>query len=463
MSGVSKKELKVIWNMITTALKKQLKPEQYNAWIKYSTLLKEFDSQKKCVLAVNNLVTYNWVKEYAVKLISDIIYEVFGSRVKITVVVDPKLFAKRNKPVVKDDLKGTILDPELIYKNKLAKAISDANLKAEFTFDSFIVGPSNQLAYAASKTVAENPGKNYNPLFIYGNAGTGKTHLLHAIGRHLLEQDLNKKVKYVTSEQFLNELISAIRKKDTVTFRQRYRSIDLLLVDDIQFISRWEATQDELFHTFNELHLRGGQVVFASDRPPHEIQNIADRLRSRFEGGMIVDIQPPDLETRIAILQHLNKDSPIKLEQDILETIALFVSDNVRSLIGAYKRITSYCRLTNQKIDRAQAEVILGMNFAGKGLKTLTPERVIEEVAKAFHITKEDILSKRRHNFLVIPRQLSMYLIRTMLKYSLVETAQFLGRKDHTTVLHAIKKIESLLDKDESLRKKLVLIKSRLG
>ncbi len=458
MPRVSQRELKVIWEMITTALKKQIPKAQYNAWIKVGTRLKAFDPQKECVLVVNNLITYNWLRENALETIADIVEELFAKRIKIKLEVNPKYF-KRSKS---QSLKGTILDPTLQFKNRLLGALKDANINPDFTFERFVVGPSNQLAYAASKAVADNPGQNYNPLFIYGNAGTGKTHLLHAIGEAVLRQDLSKKVLYITSEMFLNELISAIQNKQTRKFREKYRNIDVLLVDDIQFISKWEVTQDELFHTFNELHLASKQIVFASDRPPREIQNIADRLRTRFEGGMVVDIQPPDLETRIAILQRLNEESPIKLDLDVLEAIALFVTDNVRSLIGAYKRLTSYSRLTGQKVDRLQAEVVLGINYSSGSSKKITPERIIEEVAKVFHITKEDILGPKRLGFLVIPRQLSMYLIRTMLNYSLVETAKAVNRSDHTTVIYAIRKIQDLLKKDPQLQRKVTLIKSRL-
>jgi len=256
--------------------------------------------------------------------------------------------------------------------------------------------------------------------------------------------------------------VQGIRKKNTTGFRERFRKIDLLLLDDIQFISKWQVTQDELFHTFNTLYLEGKQIVFASDRPPHEIQNIADRLRTRFEGGMVVDIQPPDLETRLAILYKLNDASPIKLDPDVLEVIALFVNDNVRTLIGAYKYLTSNARLSGQKITKVQAEVLLGVVF-GKGKKDITPERVIEEVAKVFHVSKEDILSRRRMNFLVLPRQVAMYLVKQIVGLSLTETAKAFKRKDHTTVLHAVRKIEKLLEKDKDLHRRVVLIKSRLG
>jgi len=461
MAKVSPKELKVIWGMITTALRKRLSVSQYNAWVKVGTTLKRFDSNKECVLAVNNLVTYNWIRENVADVVSDILEELFGKRIPIKVEVDPKLFTK---PKAKTrQLKGTILDPEIQFKNKVAKALKKANINAGYTFDNFIVGPSNQLAYAASRAVAQNLGGSYNPLFIYGRPGTGKTHLLQAIGEYVLHEDPEKEVVYLSSEMFLNELVSAIRFNKTNAFKSRYRNLSLLIVDDIQFISKWEATQEELFHTFDGLYMAGNQIVFASDRPPSEIPNIAERLRTRFEAGMVVDIQPPDLETRIAILEKLNKQSPVKIEYDVLESIAFMVTDNVRSLIGAYKRLTSYSRLTGQKIDRNQAEVVLALNYGAGNAKRVTPQKIIEEVAKVFHVTPQDITGPKRLGFLVTPRQVSMYLIRTMLNMSLTETAKALGRKDHTTVLHALRKVERNIKRDKDFQHKLTIIKSRLA
>ena len=333
-------------------------------------------------------------------------------------------------------------------ENELAR-----NLNPKYVFDSFVVGNSNRMAHAASLAVAESPAQAYNPLFLYGNSGLGKTHLMHSIGHFILDRNPQAKVLYVTSETFTNELINSIQNNKNVEFRNKYRNIDVLMIDDIQFISKKEGTQEEFFHTFNALYESNKQIIISSDRPPKEIKTLEDRLRSRFEWGLIADVQPPDYETRIAILKKKAERDNLTVPDDVMAYIAKNIASNIRELEGALTRIVAFATLTNQDISIALAENSLKDIFSENSATPLTPELIQQVVAEYYNIRVEDIQGSKKPKNIAFPRQVSMYLCRKLLDISLPKIGESFGGRDHTTVIYAISKIEKQLESDEGLQK----------
>ena len=333
-------------------------------------------------------------------------------------------------------------------ENELAR-----NLNPKYVFDSFVVGNSNRMAHAASLAVAESPAQAYNPLFLYGNSGLGKTHLMHSIGHFILDRNPQAKVLYVTSETFTNELINPIQNNKNEEFRNKYRNIDVLMIDDIQFISKKEGTQEEFFHTFNALYESNKQIIISSDRPPKEIKTLEDRLRSRFEWGLIADVQPPDYETRIAILKKKAERDNLTVPDDVMAYIAKNIASNIRELEGALTRIVAFATLTNQDISIALAENSLKDIFSENSATPLTPELIQQVVAEYYNIRVEDIQGSKKPKNIAFPRQVSMYLCRKLLDISLPKIGESFGGRDHTTVIYAISKIEKQLESDEGLQK----------
>ena len=333
-------------------------------------------------------------------------------------------------------------------ENELAR-----NLNPKYVFDSFVVGNSNRMAHAASLAVAESPAQAYNPLFLYGNSGLGKTHLMHSIGHFILDRNPQAKVLYVTSETFTNELINSIQNNKNEEFRNKYRNIDVLMIDDIQFISKKEGTQEEFFHTFNALYESNKQIIISSDRPPKEIKTLEDRLRSRFEWGLIADVQPPDYETRIAILKKKAERDNLTVPDDVMAYIAKNIASNIRELEGALTRIVAFATLTNQDISIALAENSLKDIFSENSATPLTPELIQQVVAEDYNIRVEDIQGSKKPKNIAFPRQVSMYLCRKLLDISLPKIGESFGGRDHTTVIYAISKIEKQLESDEGLQK----------
>lgn len=336
------------------------------------------------------------------------------------------------------------------------------NLNPKYIFDSFVVGNGNRMAHAASLAVAESPAQAYNPLFLYGNSGLGKTHLMHSIAHFILEKNPTAKVLYVTSETFTNELILSIQNNKNEEFRNKYRNIDVLLIDDIQFISKKEGTQEEFFHTFNTLHGSNKQIIISSDRPPKEIKTLEDRLRSRFEWGLIADIQPPDYETRIAILRKKAEVDKLTVPDEVLEYIAKNIASNIRELEGALTRIVAFATLTNEEISISLAENSLKDIFNNHAAVPITPELIQEKVANYFNIRVEDIQGSKKPKNIAFPRQISMYLCRKLLDISLPKIGENFGGRDHTTVIHAISKIEKQLETDAELQKTVVLLEKEI-
>ena len=334
-----------------------------------------------------------------------------------------------------------------------ARRVTERPKSAKYTFDNFIMGASNRFAHAAALTVAESPAQAYNPLFIYGSTGLGKTHLLHAIAAYVNEHSQGLTTRYVTSEAFMNDFINALRDKRVDGFKHRYRAHDVLLIDDVQFLEGKERFQEEFFHTFNSLYEAGRQIVLSSDRPPKEIKTLEDRLRSRFEWGLITDIQPPDLETRIAILRKKVANDAIEVaDPEVLTFIAGRVTTNIRELEGALTRVVAFSSLTGLPVDCALAEQVLGALFpGGGGTFQVTIERIQEVVADAFGLTVEELCSQRRSQDVAYPRHIAMYLCRELTDASLPKIGKAFGGRDHTTVLHANAKITRMIKEDRSV------------
>ena len=367
-----------------------------------------------------------------------------------------------------------VLEKEAIKNEKKAEPASkpsnhinyeNANLNPKYKFDTFVVGSNNQLAHSAALAAAESPGEVYNPLYIYGGAGLGKTHLMHAIGHFTLEKNPGMKVLYVTSENFTNEVISCIRSGDALkmnNMREKYRTVDILMIDDIQFIIGKESTQEEFFHTFNTLHSAGKQLILSSDKPPKDMETLEERLRSRFEWGLIADIQPPDYETRMAILQKNAENYNKEIANEVLSYIADNVKSNIRELEGALNKIMAFSKLNKVDINLEYAEEALKDVIYPNKKKEITPSYIIEVVAEHFGISPEDIASKKRTAELVQPRQVVMYLCRQLTEASLQNIAKAIGKKDHTTVLHGIKTITKEMETDEELKNKIDIIKKKI-
>lgn len=344
-----------------------------------------------------------------------------------------------------------------------AKNESYNGLNPKYTFDTFVIGNNNKFAHAAALAVADSPAEVYNPLFIYGGVGLGKTHLMHSVAHYILDNNPDAKVMYVTSEKFTNELIQAIRNKTTIEFREKYRNNDVLLIDDIQFISGKESTQEEFFHTFNALHEAKKQIIISSDRPPKEIKTLEDRLRSRFEWGVIADIQSPDYETRMAILNKKIEADGISVEPHILEYIATNVKSNIRELEGSLSKLIALSRLKKKEINMDLVVEAIQDYVSADAEHTVTLSYIVDIVADHFSLTPQEIYSKNRSKNIAYPRQIAMYMCRRYLNMSLVDIGKAIGDKDHTTVMHACKKIEEDLKEDASLQNTLDILVKKIN
>ena len=344
--------------------------------------------------------------------------------------------------------------------------IEKANLNPRYTFDTFVVGSNNKMAHAASVAVAESPGEAYNPLFIYGGVGLGKTHLMHSIAHYVLEKNSEAKVLYVTSELFTNELIESIRNGNNSTmtkFREKYRNIDVLLIDDLQLIIDKDSTQEEFFHTFNTLHGAKKQIIISSDKPPKDMEILEDRLRSRFEWGLIVDISAPDFETRMAILKKKEELDGYYIDDEVIEYIAQNVKSNIRELEGSLNKIMAYANLENKEINLALAEKVLKDIISPNQKRTITPELIINTVAEHFDLTTADLIGNKRSSKIAYPRQIAMYLCRHMTDTTLKIIGDSLGGRDHTTIMSGIRRIEKEVDTSDETREIINILKKKIN
>ena len=344
--------------------------------------------------------------------------------------------------------------PLFTEEEKIKEEPYESNLNEKQRFDTFVVGNSNRFAAAAAQAVAVNPGNTYNPLFIYGNSGLGKTHLMHAIGNAVLSANPSAKVKYITSETFTNEMINAIKNNTFNDFREKYRTIDCLIIDDIQFLEKKERTQEEFFHTFNALKESNKQIVVSSDRPPKDMDELEERLRSRFVSGLTVDIQPPDLETRIAIIRKKAEFENINMPNDVIQIIATSINNNIRMIEGAFNRIVAYANLMNMPINREMTLKILD-EFSVQTINNVTIDKIIDYVCKIYNMQYDDIIGKKRPKNIAMARQVAMYLCRKITDASLPKIGQAFGGRDHTTVIHAYEKIEKMRKEDKSFENQL--------
>ncbi|HEV8306614.1 MAG TPA: chromosomal replication initiator protein DnaA [Methylomirabilota bacterium] len=421
-----------LWERFLAALEGRLPPQALDTWVRPGRLLTHRDNRFD--IGVPSKFIRNYVVEHYLPELQAAATACLGPRAQVTVSVD------RATPPVP-------ATPPVVVP-----APPPAELDSRYTFDSFVVGSSNQFAQAACLAVAELPSRAYNPLFIYGGVGLGKTHLLHAIGHHVSLTYPQLRVAYLSTEKFTNELIGAIRYDKTPDFRHRYRTIDVLLIDDIQFISGKERTQEELFHTFNDLHESGRQIVFSSDRSPKEIPDIEERLRSRFEWNLVADIQPPDFETRVAILKKKAELDRVPLADDLAFFIANKVKSNIRELEGSLVRIRAFCNLTGRELNLDLAQEVLA-NIWGTEEHLITIDEIQRRVGEVFSVKPQDLRSKTRTKAVAFPRQVAMYLARQLTSDSFADIGRGFGGKDHTTVLHAVHKIETLLQEDPKFRK----------
>ena len=363
-----------------------------------------------------------------------------------------------------DDEEPVVLTQPKTQRQTQAKSGLSHNyrqgINGQYTFDSFIVGSGNELAYAACQAVAANPGKKYNPLFLYGGVGIGKTHIMQAVGNAILKNNRDARVVYISSEQFVQEFLDAIRFKKNTDFAGYYRSADVLIIDDIQFIAGKEKTQEEFFHTFNALHQANKQIIISSDKPPKDIPTLEDRLRSRFAWGMSIDMQIPDFETRCAIVQTKASSKDFELPQPVVEFLANTIRTNIRELEGALNQLIAFCEMRGVEPDLALVKSVVGASQSRP--KHVTAKQVIDKTAKHFHISIDDILGPKRDKDIVVPRQIAMYLLRSELHLSFPKIAKELGRKDHTTAIHSVEKIEKSNAQDQQIKEAISAIKERL-
>ncbi len=438
-----------IWIATLERIEEKISKPSFDTWLK-NTKAETIENNTLIVSAPNEFAR-DWLENQYTKLISEILSEITGSDIVAKFILPNTSTSIDNfEPTQKQKPKD---DP-----NEAPKSM----LNAKYTFDTFVIGAGNRFAHAASLAVAEAPAQAYNPLFIYGGVGLGKTHLMHAIGHYVRDHNPNAKVVYLSSEKFTNEFINAIMDNKTVNFRNKYRNVDVLLIDDIQFIAGKESTQEEFFHTFNALHDDNKQIIISSDRPPKEIPTLEDRLRSRFEWGLITDITPPDLETRIAILTKKAKAEGLDIPNEVMLYIANQIDTNIRELEGALIRIVAYSSLVNQDIDASLAADALKDIIPSNQPKIITIQSIQETVGAKYNVRLEDFIAKKRTKSIAFPRQIAMYLSREMTDASLPKIGEEFGGRDHTTVIHAHEKVSKLMEKDTQLVKELEELKEQL-
>jgi chromosomal replication initiator protein len=435
------------WQAALGQLQMDMPRASFDTWVRNADIVSYEDNV--FIIGVPNPYARDWLESRLTSKINRLLSGIMNKTVNTRFIVWQA--AEVEQAVDETPLQET--QPELqptLYK--------PTTLINRYTFDNFVVGSSNRLAHAASLAVAERPAQAYNPLFLYGGVGLGKTHLLHAIGNHCLSH--KQSVVYVTSEEFTNDLINAIRTHTTQSFREKYRCIDVLLIDDIQFIAGKESTQEEFFHTFNSLHGQEKQIVITSDRPPKALVTLEERLRSRFECGLAADIQPPDFETRVAILRSKSERMGRTIPGEIIDMMARRVQSNIRELEGSLTRVLAFSDLSNLPLDARVVEVALADLLPKPN--TLVPAEVMSQVAVAFGVTVENLVGSDRRQEVVLPRQIAMYLLRKEANFSLPKIGEAMGGRDHTTVMYACQKVTDMLERDDKLRRRVIKIREQI-
>ena len=431
----------------------------YRTWIDPLTVYEVSGDTVKILIPQDNPMALSYISKNYMDFFKVTISEFLDSMVEVVFILNKDTI--NNEETLEDESDNSSEKRYMTNAN-----VEHANLNPKYRFDTFVVGSNNKFAHSASLAVAESPGISYNPLFLYGGPGLGKTHLMHSIGHFIMEHNHQAKVLYVTSEQFTNEVIESIRSGKTESMsklRDKYRTVDVLMVDDVQFIIGKEQTQVEFFHTFNELHQAGKQIILSSDKPPKEMETLEERFRSRFEMGLIADIQSPDYETRMAILRKNAETCGRYIDDEIIDYIATNIKSNIRELEGAFNKIIAYSRLNNVDITLENAmEALKDIIYPDK-TKVITPQLIIDTVCEQYGTKKEDIVSKKRNSEIVLPRQIIMYLCREHTDASLEEIGKILGKKDHTTVMSGISKIKQKMAIDDELNKNLDIIMKKLN
>ncbi|RZO59441.1 MAG: chromosomal replication initiator protein DnaA [Limisphaerales bacterium] len=439
-----------IWTQTTDQIRTLLNTETYNLW--FSSVQPVSLNQSSITLEVPNEFSEVWLKDNYFELLQNALTTASGRKLNIKFKV-----AEGN---------GAAPAPAKPARGKKAavKKANDGDLvfNPRNTFDTFVVGNNNSFAHAAAMAVAQQPGKAYNPLFLYGGTGLGKTHLLHAVGQHVAGTKKAAKVSYVSSEKFTNEYIAAIQENQLVKFRKKYRQTDVLLIDDIQFLAGKERIQEEFFHTFNALHEAHKQIVLTCDRPASEIQNLEHRLVSRFEWGLVTDLQPPDVETRLAILRNKVKTMGVEIPEDVLTFLANRIRTNIRRLEGALIRVASYAHLTGKELTNDVVENLLREILQEEGRHTITMEVIQKKVAEKFDLRMADMTSKRRPENIAFPRQIAMFLSRQLTEHSLSAIGEAFGGRDHGTVLHACRLVKDRMEIDANVRQTVHYLEKQL-
>lgn len=441
-----------LWSSTLLVIKEKVSKPSFDTWLKNTKADRITDDT--LIVSAPNEFARDWLENRYTDLISDAIFEVTGAKLKTKFII----------PETQRNVEESIQTAQKAIKitDNANQESSKTMLNDKYTFNTFVIGSGNRFAHAASLAVAEAPAKAYNPLFIYGGVGLGKTHLMHAIGHYVLDHNPNAKVVYLSSEKFTNEFINSIRDNKAENFRSKYRNVDVLLIDDIQFLAGKEQTQEEFFHTFNTLHEESKQIIISSDRPPKEIPTLEDRLRSRFEWGLITDITPPDLETRIAILRKKAKAEGLEIPNEVMLYIANQIDTNIRELEGALIRVVAFSSLTNQDIDASLAAEALKDIIPNSRPKVITIAAIQELIAEKYNIKLEEFAAKKRTKSIAFPRQIAMYLSRELTDFSLPKIGEEFGGRDHTTVIHAHEKISKLISEDELLNRDIEEIKEQL-
>jgi chromosomal replication initiator protein len=440
------------WKATLGELELQMTKATFNTWLRDARLLNTQESE--FTIGVRNGYAKDWLENRLHDTILRTLSAIAGDDVAIRFVVATENNGNGNGP----SANGTALAVEPPRANGNPLVDEDGLRNPGYRFSTFVVGPSNRLAHAATLSVAEKPGQTYNPLFIYGGVGLGKTHLLQAVGHKC--RDNGYRVLYTTSETFTNDLIRSIRSREMSQFRERYRSPDVLLIDDIQFIAGKESTQEELFHTFNELHTSGRQVILSSDRPPKAMVTLEERLQSRFEWGLMADIQMPDIETRTAILQAKAEESQVTIPRDVIETIARNVRNNIRELEGALNKVIAYAELMGGTIDDRLVEIALADILHTSEKVTL--DQILQVVAAHYRVSVDQLRGNSRSRAIAFPRQMAMYLAREETDASFPQIGAFLGNRDHTTILYGYEKIAGIVETDSNVRRDAMKIKASL-
>lgn len=449
-------DLAEIWIKFTDKFKESVSEKVFDVWINPIMPLEVTDTYYK--VAVQNNFFKKVIEEKYAKTIESILSSIMEKN--ITLIIDT-IEESEGKQII-PEIKPAEEPMRPLFKAEREDEINESNLNPKYVFENYVMGNSNRFAYAAALAVANNPASTYNPLFLYGGVGLGKTHLMHAIGNRIKQNDPTMKVLYISSENFTNEIINSIYNKNTEAFRRKYRNIDCLIIDDIQFLKGKEQTQVEFFHTFNDLRDSNKQIIISSDRLPKEIETLEDRMRSRFESGLIADIQPPDLETRMAILRQKAVNDKIELPNEVLTLLATSITSNIREIEGVYTKVVAYSSLMNVPVTLDITKKILDDMGNVVQVKQITFESITQAVAEHYHIKVDELFNKKRTQNIAYPRQIAMYLCRELADMSYPRIGELFGGRDHTTVIHAYEKISNKSKIDSKLQNDLNALKDLL-